>query len=505
MPEQADNKEAVATGRMVTCVRQADWLVAWNSERNDIEYLRGADMAFRDGAIIHVGGHFTGRVDHEIDGRRLLVVPGLINAHYHSTVTMIRKGITQDSRNYLLPAFYQNVNILQPPAGTKAAATAFGIGRLLKGGTTTLMDWIAPYDGWLDTLASSGARVYAAPFFTSADWSVAHHRVLQYHWLPDGGHALFDQAQAVMDAAESHPSGRLSAMVAPSELEATTPDLLRQSFELARATGRPFHVHAAESAREFAEFVARHGMSPIQWAAEMGLLGPNSAIGHGIYLDHHSHLHWPTRRDLPLLAESGTTVTHCPTAFAMHGEGMEALSDYLAAGVNVALGNDTFPHDMLQEMKAAVLISRLQSGRDAGRATHPFMQTWSLGAGEILRAATVGAADYLGRPDLGRLAQGCKADFFTVDLTHPDMMPVHDPLRSLIYCAGDRAVRDVYVGGNPVVTEGELLPLDLGKHAAELAMAQAPMCAAVAERPDAAGRSADELWPLSLPIAILAS
>ena len=85
------------------------------------------------------------------------------------------------------------------------------------------------------------------------------------------------------------------------------------------------------------------------------------------------------------------------------------------------------------------------------------------------------------------------------------MMPVHDPLRSLIYCAGDRAVRDVYVGGNPVVTEGELLTLDLGKHAAELAMAQAPMCAAVAERPAAAGRSADELWPLSRPLAILAS
>lgn len=317
----------------------------------------------------------------------------------------------------------------------------------------------------------------------------------------DGGHDLFDKAQAVMEAAEAHPSGRLSAMVAPSELECTTPDLLRRSFELARQTGRPFHVHAAESAREFTEFVARHGMSPVQWAAEMGLLGPNSAIGHGIYLDHHSQLRWPTRRDLSLLAETGTTVTHCPTTFAMHGEGMEALSDYLAAGVNVALGNDTFPHDMLHEMKVAVLVSRLRSGQDFGRATHPSAQTWSLGAGEILRAATVGAADYLGRPDLGRLAPGCQADFFTVDLSHPDMMPVHDPLRSLIYCAGDRAVRDVYVGGRPVVAQGEVLSLDLGEHAATLAGAQEPMCAAVAGKPDAAGRSAAELWPLSLPIA----
>ncbi len=488
-------------GGPTSCIRQAEWLIAWDPARNDFNYLRGADMVFRGNTILHVGGHFSGPVDHEIDGRQRLVVPGLINTHYHSTVTMIRKGITQDSCNYLLPAFYQNVNILQPPQPARAAATAFGIGQLLRGGTTTLMDWVAPYEGWLDTLASTGARVYAAPFFTSAEWSVGEHRQLRYHWRSDKGHALFDLAQAVMDAAEAHPSGRLAAMVAPSELEATTPDLLRQGRDLARRTGRPFQVHAAESAREFAEFMTRHGMSPIQWAAQLGLLGENSAIGHGLYLDHHSGLRAPAHRDLALLAESGTTVTHCPTSFAAQGEGMESLSDYLSSGVNVTLGNDTFPHGMLQEMKIAVLVSRLKSRHDFGRATHPSGQSYSLGAGEILKSATAGAADYLGRPDLGRLAPGCKADFFTVDLTHPDMMPVHDPLRSLIYCAGDRAVRDVYVDGAQVVAEGRLLTLDLGELAATLAMAQGAMRDAVATRPDAAGCAADQLWPLSLPVA----
>lgn len=501
MTAQVAAPEALQSSGRTSCIRQAEWLVAWDQARNDFHYLRGADLVFRGDSILHVGGHFDGPVDHEIDGRQILVLPGLINTHYHSTVTMIRKGITQDACNYLLPSFYQNVNILQPAETAKAAGTAFGIGQMLCGGTTTLMDWVAPYDGWLDTLAATGARVYAAPFFTSAEWSVGDHRLLRYRWLPDNGHALFDQAQAVMDAAEAHPSGRLAAMVAPSELEATTPDLLRQSHALALQTGRPFHVHAAESAREYAEFIARHGKSPIQWAAQIGLLGENCAIGHGLYLDHHSSLHAPAHRDLGLLAATGTTVTHCPTAFAAQGEGMEALSDYLAAGVNVTLGNDTYPHGMLQEMKLAVLVSRLKSRRDHGRATHPSAQGYSLGAGEILRAATCGAADYLGRPDLGRLAPGCKADFFTVDLTDPGMMPLHDPLRSLIYCAGDRAVRDVYVGGTQVVAGGELLTLDLRGLGAGLAAAQAAMCAAVATRPDAAGQSAGELWPLSLPVA----
>lgn len=483
-----------------TCIRKAAWLIAWDPVRADIEYLRDVDMAFAGPDILHIGTHYDRPVDHEIDGRDLMVVPGLINAHFHSTATMIRKGITQDSCNYHLPSFYQCVNLLQPPDGAKAATTAFGVGRLLKGGTTTMVDWVAPYDGWLDVLAASGARVYAAPFFTSATWSVHRHRELEFHWLEDGGRALYDKALDQMERAESHPSGRLGAMVAPSELEACSADLLRESAGLARQTGRPFHVHVAESAREFRYFTRQYGMTPVQWAAEIGLLGRNCALGHGIFLDHHSQLRWPTRRDLSLIAESGTTVTHCPAVFALHGDGMEALGDYLAAGINVALGNDTFPHGMLDEMKCAIMIARLQSGRDFGRPTHPAPKVASLGAGEVLKSATVAAADYLGRPDLGRLAPGCKADFFTVDLTDPDMMPVRDPLRSLIYSAGDRAVRDVYVDGAKVVADGRLLTLDLNAIALEVQRAQPQMESRVAGAPDACGSTALDMWPMSMPV-----
>lgn len=483
-----------------TCIRKAAWLIAWNGVRGDIEYLRDVDMAFAGSDILHIGSHYDQPVDHEIDGRDLMVVPGLINAHFHSTATMIRKGITQDSCNYYLPSFYQSVNLLQPPADAKAATTAFGVCRLLKGGTTTVVDWVAPYDGWLDVLAASGARVYAAPFFTSATWSVHRHRELKFHWLEDGGRALYDKALEQMELAEAHPSGRLSAMVAPSELEACSRELLCESAELARQTGRPFHVHVAESAREFRDFTQRYGVSPVQWAAEIGVLGKNCAIGHGIFLDHHSQIQWPTRRDLALIAESGTTVTHCPVVFALHGDGMEALGDYLDAGINVALGNDTFPHGMLDEMKCAIMIARLQSKHDFGHPTHPAEGVRSLGAGEVLKTATVAAADYLGRPDLGRLAPGCKADFFTVDLTDPDMMPVRDPLRSLIYSAGDRAVRDVYVDGVKVVESGRLLTVDLNEIARKVQRAQPDMEAGVAGAPDADGCSALEMWPMSLPV-----
>ena len=226
--------EAMEQVEKTVCFRKAAWIIAWDAAQGSHVYRRDGDLAFRGDEIVHVGGRFEGHADVEIDARALMLVPGLINSHFHSTATMSRKGINQDACNYLLPAFYQNVNILQPDMAAKPAVTAFGVGRLLQGGTTTLMDWIAPYDGWIDVLAETGVRAYVAPFFTSAYWSVHDHGELRYEWLEDGGRALYEQAVATMDAAEAHPSGRLHAMVAPSELEACSEELLRESRALAR-------------------------------------------------------------------------------------------------------------------------------------------------------------------------------------------------------------------------------------------------------------------------------
>jgi 5-methylthioadenosine/S-adenosylhomocysteine deaminase len=117
---------------------------------------------------------------------------------------------------------------------------------------------------------------------------------------------------------------------------------------------------------------------------------------------------------------------------------------------------------------------------------------------EVFRAATTGGAAALGRDDIGRLSQGAKADIVLVDLKNPFMMPARDPLRSLIYTAADRAIRDVYIAGTQVVQNGKILTLDHAAALDALTEAQQRMLSGVRQR-DYKGRTADEVIPLSLP------
>jgi cytosine/adenosine deaminase-related metal-dependent hydrolase len=273
------------------------------------------------------------------------------------------------------------------------------------------------------------------------------------------------------------------------QIDTCTPDLLRDSRDAARDRRLPYTVHAAQSVVEVHEMLRRHGRTPIQWARQIGLLGPDAILGHALFLDTHSWVRWWTKVDLHDLAETGASVAHCPTPFARYGHVMENLGDYLRAGVTVGLGTDTTPHNLVEEMRKAAVLARI-----AARDIH------TVSTADLLHCATVGGAKALMRDDLGRIVPGKKADLVLVDTTVPSMMPARDPLRSFVYHAADRAVRDVFVDGSQVVADGRVLTLDHEGAARRLAEAQARMMAAVPER-DYRHRSADAITPLSLPLA----
>jgi cytosine/adenosine deaminase-related metal-dependent hydrolase len=140
-------------------------------------------------------------------------------------------------------------------------------------------------------------------------------------------------------------------------------------------------------------------------------------------------------------------------------------------------------------MRKAAILARI-AARDVATVT----------VSDLLHAATVGGAKALMRHDLGRIATDKKADLVLVDLTLPQMIPARDPLRSFVYHAADRAVRDVFVDGQQVVSEGEVRTLDQAAAGERLIRAQQRMLAA-APRQDYCGRSAEEIVPLSLPLA----
>lgn len=473
------------------CIRNADWVIRWNHERDRHEYLRHADVAFTGNVIDFVGAGYDGTADREIEGSRLMVMPGLVNIHCHPTNQPISRSVREEFANpaLFMTALYDRTNFWNPDNDALYYGAVTAYGELLKSGVTTTIDFArnAP-EGWIDLMASSGLRVFASPAFREAVWSVEHGTKLVYHWDDDRGRRQFDQAMAFIDEAMNHRCGRLSAVVAPAQVDTCREETLLKSLAVARERGLMMQAHACQTLPEFHEMTRRTGKTPIQWMHQIGILGPNTAIAHAIFVDEHSWTHWYTREDLDLLAETGTTVAHCPVVFSRYGHRMESFGKYVRRGINMGIGTDSAPHNMLEEMRQAIIMSRAASG-----------DVNDISATDVFNAATIGGARALQRDDIGRLCRGAKADIVLVDTGNPLMMPARDPLRNLIYTAADRAVRDVYVDGNLVVENGRVLTLDV-KTASDRLEASQQRAELEVPNEDPEGRSGMELSPLVLPL-----
>ena len=153
-----------------------------------------------------------------------------------------------------------------------------------------------------------------------------------------------------------------------------------------------------------------------------------------------------------LLPTAAPRVAHCPVVFARSGVALHSFSHYVRSGIPVSLGTDTSPHDMVMEMRAAALLSKLADG-DATSGL----------AREVLDAATLGGARALLRDDIGRLVPGAKADIVLVDLqrTHIGPVAADDPIKALVYCAQGSDVDTVIVDGATLVERGRLPGIDL--------------------------------------------
>jgi cytosine/adenosine deaminase-related metal-dependent hydrolase len=474
-----------------TVIRNAAWIVAWDAERGRHAYRRHVDLAFSGDRVVHLGPGYAGAADHIIDGASRAVIPGLVNIHSHPEHEPLYRGIREEHGlpGMHMTGLYERSQALSAPDDEARAASAeAAYCELLRSGVTTLVDVSPPWSGWVELFAQSGLRGFLAPGYASARWFMENDRELHYTWDEARGRDGFDAALRVIDAALAHPSGRLSGVVSPMQIDTCTEELLRDSHAAARERGLPFTVHAAQSVIEVREMIRRHGMTPIQWANALGLLGPGTILAHALYLDTHSWVRWHTRDDLRILGETGAAVAHCPTPFARYGHVMEDFGAYLRAGVVMGLGTDCAPHNLAEEMRKAAVLARI-AARDITAVT----------TADLFHAATIGGATALMRDDIGRLAPGMKADLVLLDLDHPQMRPVRDPLRSFVYHAADRAVCDVFIEGQPVVAGGRVLTLDEDGATARLRAAQQRMESLAPSR-DYLGRAADEIAPLSLPL-----
>ena len=473
-----------------TLIRNLDWAVVWDEATGAHAYLRGADLAFAGDTILYAGSAFAGSADAVIDGAGLIASPGFVNVHSHPSSEPGNKGALEELGSPALgqSSLYEFMPVFRLDPGAAEAATQVAVWELLKSGVTTFCDLSGPREGWADQVAATGIRAVLCPMFRAATWTTRDGHSVEYSWEEAAGARGLAQALEIVDAAARHPSGLLGGMVGPSQIDTCGAGLLRESLAEARRRGIPTQLHAGQSIVEFNEIARRHGRTPIEWLDTIGVLCPDLIVGHGIFLNDHPQLHWPHADDFRRLAASGAQVAHCPTVFARRGIALNTLARYVDAGIVCGIGTDTFPHNFLDEMRMAAYASRLVSGNFRAASTR-----------HVFDAATIGGARMIRRPDLGRLAAGAKADFFLADATHPAMRPLRDPLRSLIYSAGDRAVKDVYVAGRRVVQDGAVPGIDIAGAHARLQAAQDAALGTTASR-DWARRGIDAMSPRVYPM-----
>lgn len=473
---------------MTTRIAAADVVVAYDAGSDDHVYLREADVVFDETGVLHVGTGWTKPVDRTLSGSGFMVMPGLVDVHSHPSSEPGNKGMTDEvgSPKLYNSSLYEFLWLFRADAEGIPHLNHVAWSELLMSGVTTLVDLSFPSPGWLDRAAASGLRLVLAPMYRNGRWFTRNGYTVEYELDDAAGRKAMEEALAVVDAAVAHESGRLSGLICPAQIDTCTEELFRASIAAARERKLPIQTHAAQAIVEFHEMVRRTGMSAVQWLDSLGFLGPNASIAHGIFLDHHPWVRWPTRTDLRRLAETGTSIAHCPTVFGRRGVTLRDLGGYLGAGVNVAIGTDTFPHNMLEELRHAGMFARITAESHAAVTT-----------GQVFHAATLGGARLLGRTDIGRIAAGAQADLVMVDLTHPMMRPTRDPLKSLINAAAERAVRHVFVAGRQVVEDGTVLTMDYPAASAGLEEAQR-RALAKASSLDWAGRSVDELAPPTL-------
>ena len=171
----------------------------------------------------------------------------------------------------------------------------------MRSGGTTLVDITFPYPGWVEMMERSGMRSYAAPGFNTEAWYRANAHQLKYDEDIALGEKNFLAALDLIDELRKYPSGRGNGVVSPVQVDNNTDAMLQDSYAAAKERGIPWTTHASQSVVEFNIMVDRHGKTPIQYLADLDLLGRGTILGHAMLIDDNDWVGWHSKTDIKLL------------------------------------------------------------------------------------------------------------------------------------------------------------------------------------------------------------
>jgi len=368
--------------------------------------------------------------DDELDASGGLVIPGIVNAHTHVAMTLLR-GYADDKE---LDAWLQE-DVWPVEAELTAedvrVGAELGLVEMIRAGTIAISDMYFHVSEIADAVDEAGIR------------AVLGHTAITVGKDDDAATADMQRSLDVARDLDGAADGRITTTFQPHSLTTVGEEYLREFVPKARDAGLPIHFHANETTDEVDPIVSEHGVRPLEYADDVGLLDEDTWVAHGVHVD---------ETEIELLAERGTGVTHCPASNMKLASGMAPVERLREAGVTVGVGtdgpasnNDLDPFD---EMRDAAMLGKLAADDAA-----------AVPAEAVVEMATTAGANMLGI-DSGRIEPGANADLAVLDLETPHLTPAHDLVSHLAYAVHGSDVRHTVCDGQVLMRDREVLTLD---------------------------------------------
>ena len=401
-------------------------------------YLDGI-LAVKESQIVYVGQEnqeILKQADQIIDYQGAWIMPGLVNCHTHSAMTGLR-GIRDDSNlhewleDYIWPAEAE----FTPEMTTKAVKEA--LTEMLQSGTTTFNDMYNPNGVDIaeiyEAVKASKMRCYFSPTLFSSDAETTIETIAR--------------TRAVIETIKDYQNPNFKVMVAPHSPYSCSRDLLEASLELAKEENIPLHIHVAETQEESGIILKRYGKRPLAFLDELGYLDHKAVFAHGVELN---------EAEITRLADSQVAIAHNPISNLKLASGIAPAVQLQKAGVAVGIATDSVASnnnlDMFEEGRTAALLQKMKNG-DASQFP---IET-------ALKALTIEGAKVLGMAnEIGSLEVGKQADFLVIQPQGKiHLQPQENTLSHLVYAVKSSDVNDVYIAGEQVVKDGQVLTVIL--------------------------------------------
>lgn len=393
-----------------------------------------------DGSIKELGEEkdVLPEADETIDAGGGILLPGFINTHCHVPMMPFRSlgdDCPDRLRRFLFPLENEAMT-----RGLVSLSARYGICEMLLAGVTTFTDMYYFEDEVAKACEELGIRGVLGE-------TVIGQRTCDSQ-EPYGGLLLAEEFIKTWKGREL-----VTPIIAPHATNTNSPEMLQKAYETALKYDTLCTLHASEMDYELKYFKDEYGQTPIEFLNTLGVLGDHLLAAHCIHL---------TERDIALLSESRTTVSHCIGSNTKAGKGVAPVKDLLAAGIPVGLGTDGASSgntlDLFTQMR---LFASFHKTENRDRSLFP--------AKEIVKLATTGGARTLHMENaLGSLEPGKKADMVLVETDSVNMFPCYDPYSALVYSANASNVELVMVGGKVLVRGKRLVHADLKQIRKEL-------------------------------------